>query len=217
MGNLYSILGLKSTATPVEIKKAYRVLAQKYHPDKPGGDEDKFNLIRDAYEVLSNPERRKHYDETGEVNESVNTIEHEATGMMVHVFQRMLDKHDFAGRDYVSLVEKDIAQSRAMLTNEVHKREKKIEKISALMPKITCKESENVLTGSLMTMIGELENQVAAGKHQIEVHSIALEKIRLYGFEGIELSNGSASVGFGGSQDRDFGILAGFNKYRDRE
>jgi curved DNA-binding protein len=62
-------LGVGREATADEIKKAYRKLAMKYHPDKAKGDkkqaEEKFKQISEAYAVLSNPEKKKEYDEFG--------------------------------------------------------------------------------------------------------------------------------------------------------
>ncbi|MGA9406574.1 MAG: J domain-containing protein [Bacteroidota bacterium] len=64
----YKELGVEKTATPEEIKKAYRALANKYHPDKAKGDktaEEKFKDINEANEVLSDPVKRKKYDQFG--------------------------------------------------------------------------------------------------------------------------------------------------------
>jgi curved DNA-binding protein len=65
----YKILEIDKKATQEEIKKAYRALAKKNHPDKNLGDkkaEERFKLVNEANEVLGDPEKRKQYDELGE-------------------------------------------------------------------------------------------------------------------------------------------------------
>jgi DnaJ family protein C protein 7 len=60
--NYYKILGVEKTATNREIKKAYRSKALLLHPDKPDGDEEKFKELVEAYNVLSDPEKREKWD-----------------------------------------------------------------------------------------------------------------------------------------------------------
>ncbi len=69
--SLYDTLGVAKTATPEELKKAYRGLVRQYHPDKNPGDEAaeaKFKEIQQAYDVLSDPAKRKQYDTVGSAN-----------------------------------------------------------------------------------------------------------------------------------------------------
>ena len=61
----YKILGIEKSASQDEIKKAFRALAHKTHPDKQGGDEAKFKEINEAYQVLSDEKKRTQYDQFG--------------------------------------------------------------------------------------------------------------------------------------------------------
>lgn len=62
---LYDLLGVLSSANETEIKKAYRKQALKYHPDKPTGDTEKFKEISEAFDILSNEDKRQVYDDYG--------------------------------------------------------------------------------------------------------------------------------------------------------
>ena len=61
MRDPYETLGVSRTATAEEIKSAYRKLAKKYHPDL-GGDPEKFKEINEAHDILSDPNKKAHFD-----------------------------------------------------------------------------------------------------------------------------------------------------------
>ncbi|MDQ2920240.1 MAG: molecular chaperone DnaJ [Acidobacteriota bacterium] len=70
----YEVLGIKRDAKPEEIKKAYRRLARKYHPDVNPGDkasEERFKLTTEAHDVLSDPKKRKVYDRFGQYSDNL--------------------------------------------------------------------------------------------------------------------------------------------------
>src|SRR5213596_1426974 len=72
--DFYKILGIKRDAKPEEIKKAYRRLARKYHPDVNPGDktaEERFKQMSEAFDVLSDPKKRKVYDRFGEYSDNL--------------------------------------------------------------------------------------------------------------------------------------------------
>ena len=61
----YEVLGVAKGASADELKKAYRKAAVKYHPDKEGGDEEKFKEVNEAYDVLKDAQKRQRYDQFG--------------------------------------------------------------------------------------------------------------------------------------------------------
>src|SRR5205807_6650921 len=72
--DFYKVLGVKRDAKAEEIKKAYRRLARKYHPDVNPGDkgaEDRFKQMSEAFGILSDPKKRKVYDRFGQYSDSL--------------------------------------------------------------------------------------------------------------------------------------------------
>lgn len=61
----YTILGVSKNASADDVKKAYRKLAHQYHPDKKGGDEAKFKELNEAYQTLSDPDKKARFDRFG--------------------------------------------------------------------------------------------------------------------------------------------------------
>lgn len=125
--NLYVILGLPidaSNASPAAIKRAYRTMAMRYHHDRNPGDEkarEHFKLVQMAYEVLSDPDRRKRYDETGEydlrADNAKNPIYMLLADVMAEVVNEALEKGgDLARLDVVMLMRNVLGQRREELS-----------------------------------------------------------------------------------------------------
>ena len=89
-GNLYERIGVAKDASDTDIKKAYRKLALTHHPDK-GGDAEKFKQISEAYAVLSDPEKRRVYDKTGELDlADFDMEEFMSSGVLEEFFKEMM-------------------------------------------------------------------------------------------------------------------------------
>ena len=67
----YTLLGVSPNAAPEEISKAYKRLANQYHPDKATGDAKKFKAVAEAFRVLNDPEQRKIYDRGGHAGDTI--------------------------------------------------------------------------------------------------------------------------------------------------
>lgn len=76
----YNLLGVEKNASPEEVKQAFRKKAHEYHPDKPGGNAEKFKEINEAYQVLGNAERKKQYDQFGTSFENMGGQQAYASG-----------------------------------------------------------------------------------------------------------------------------------------
>ena len=92
MKDPYNILGVSENASEGEIKKAYRKLAKEYHPDKSEGNEEKFKEIADAYETLSDPNKKAQYDQRKN-----NPFGGFGSGDFGDMFEDLLRNQNFSG------------------------------------------------------------------------------------------------------------------------
>ena len=98
----YEILGVKRDAKPEEIKKAYRRLARKYHPDVNPGDkaaEERFKLTSEAHDVLSDPKKRSVYDRFGQYSDNLADAAARGAGP-IKLGTRTPPGFDFTGFDW---------------------------------------------------------------------------------------------------------------------
>lgn len=126
----YETLGVEKDASVDDIKKAYRKLAMKYHPDKPTGNPEKFKEINQAHETLSDPERRAQYDQFG-----TDDVQQQHHGPDIsHIFQSMFGggAHGHPGRrgDHQHIIELSL--------EEVYSGTSKTIKITVIKPCFSC-------------------------------------------------------------------------------
>ena len=159
--NLYEVLGVTQSASSDEIKKAYRTLSKEYHPDA-GGDAERFNEINEAYTVLSDTNRRKRYDETGEtnvVNNQERILEYmirsiveiiTVTPMMSITQKNVIEDIIKAARS----TQKEIARNQESL-------KKKIEKFEVFLKNFKVKDGKvNMIAPAIENLMKDCETQI---------------------------------------------------------
>lgn len=146
----YQVLGVESTATDNEIKKAYKSLVQQYHPDKPDGDADKFNAVREAYETLTD-------DET-------------IRGRLVTIFSMILKTAP--GSDAVESAVKMCHKNIMHLKAEKTKLEIDKESLAKQLNRIVAKKGVNVY----QQVVGELIDKCNQGISDIDDELVTLDR-----------------------------------------
>lgn len=178
----YEALGVSKDAPPEEIKKAHRKKARKHHPDN-GGDPEQFLMVQYAYEVLSDEERRRRYD-NGEP-EPQNVIQ-EAFSYVANMFKALIDSAD------ESLICINIVDKMASLATA--DREKMKKSVKGWQDKIVFLEQvkgrikhkgnrPDIMTSVLDQQLRGLGNGISMAEKQIEMLTFALSVIREYSFE----------------------------------
>jgi len=184
--NLYDELELTPNCTDEEIKQKYRSMAQKHHPDK-GGDEERFKRIKLAYEVLSNPNRRKEYDETGKYYEDA-TIRSQAlerlSNMVSHFTHQINPEFD----DLILKMKNDIRQAQRNIEGDIQLCNEYIRKLKIILKKIRLKkEGENIIKTFTRMKLKQRENELLNFQNNITVMNLMLEILDDYHYGDFDL------------------------------
>ena len=176
---LYEELELSPTCTPDEIKQKYRTLAQMHHPDK-GGSEDKFKRIKLAYEILSDPVKRSHYDSTGEHYEEAgieNEVLNRLANMISHHTQQINPELD----DLILKMNLDIYEAQRNTTGAINECNNTIRKLNIISKKIKLKkEGENFLQAIVERKITQTQTELAGHKRTMIVFIKMLDILENY-------------------------------------
>ena len=130
--NHYDTLGVDKSASPDDIKKAFRKAAKDHHPDREQGNPEKMAMINKAYEVLSTPDKREQYDRTG-TDAAPQSIEFQARDMLLQMISKIIEGEAVVIlpnlRNMVSMNKRGIEQNRIQFTDRIAKLKKKRGKV----------------------------------------------------------------------------------------
>lgn len=168
----YEILGLKSTATPEEIKSAHRRLVKKLHPDANGGkSSDRFKEVQRAYEVLIHPERRQLYDETG-TTEKNQFDPHVAVSQLI--IQVVQDVNSIETANIVEIARTNIKVNIGQFKDQIETAKKSQGRFKTAIARLTSKNPivKEALEGhaaKFQQQIANLEVNISAGQQMLKV------------------------------------------------
>lgn len=186
---LYEILGVPTHATDKEVKTAYRSLAKTHHPDT-GGSPEQFQKIAHAYEVLSDPERRQRYNETG-YDGSQPDNSGAALHTMMSVFDRAISTAEAQGRLELSDL---IAMARRFLQDDMRAGQRgtaslrrQIATHEQVLSRLKFKgDGEDFLSRQLRDTIERVKADIASNDLKIQVLTEAGKLLDAYSYECVQ-------------------------------
>lgn len=175
--DLYEVLGVDEKATSDDLKRARRRKARQTHPDKPGGDHDEMAEINHAFDVLSNPQRRMLYDQTGEDAGPARNADAEMRQVLLQAFTMALDED----APMVLIRARQLLRSRRdEIKKATSEAKSKAETLKARREKIIVTEGENVFHMIIDQRLSMLAGAVAGNERIIAVFDAALEALKGY-------------------------------------
>jgi DnaJ-class molecular chaperone len=176
--DFYAVLGLGRDATADEIKRNFRRLAAKWHPDKPDGNEQKFREIEEAYRVLSDPQDRAYYDHHGagpekhERNENAQLYAMLAATLATVITQT----EDVTAIDLIAEMRKVIMRGQQELDRQIADVHKSMRKFDIARKRIKSRTEENVLVATLKSQIDGMQHELKKG-----------DELRALGVKGLQI------------------------------
>lgn len=181
MKDPYKVLGLTKAASPEEVKKSYRLLAMKYHPDRNPGDErakKRYLRVQEAYDILNgkNPNARK--------QASITFMEELIGSLELSI--------EWCGKNRKSVTTENILERMSNILEEV--RDELVEKIEQQIPekkkklgqvceRISTTEEDNILKGLIENQMRHLDKQLEMLKQRWERTNLAIEYLKKYKYQ----------------------------------
>ena len=189
---LYDELELQPDCSFEDIKQQYRTLAMKYHPDH-GGDIEKFKRIKFAYEVLSDTDRRKQYDENKTTSEPIN-LRTEAIQELANVFNNIIGNFD-PNNNLIALMNEEVARISIRIHADISICQKYIDKLETVKTKLKVKNNEdNIIESFISQQIEWKLKDMDIFNKRLEIVNIMADLLNNYEYGFLELINELTNV-----------------------
>lgn len=194
--NPYEILDVDKNASIEEIKTKYRQLASENHPDK-GGNNEKFALINLAYDILTDPIRRKGYDDQ-RILFTDSTTYNEAKEILIRLFNESINKLDIEKDNLVIMMQIQARIRKTQLEAEIDANLNAINKLKKVALKLKQKQkSENFILSFVEEGIQNCEHDLKVIRNGIKIYDYVLLVLNNYHYSDYDwmemLTNDAAS------------------------
>jgi curved DNA-binding protein CbpA len=185
MANHYETLGVHKNETQEGIKDHYRMLSKKYHPDRPDGNAEKFKKLASAYEVLSDPERRKIYDLTGS-DVTAAEFDRKAGGLLQQIFQLVVTQNGLAKMpsvDVITVMNEQMNLGMRELEKNIEVARTSRKGIGKVLKKLKHKNKMNPISVMLKHEIQKHTDTITKSKQEQKVGKLAIRMLKEYGYD----------------------------------
>lgn len=170
--NLYDILDVSKNATLDEIKTAYKKASMKHHPDRHGGDHDKFLRIQKAYATLENPDTRKYYDTCGGDPQPYKLSTQEAARQeLLNLILGMATNEGIPLHiNLMNLVIEEIRNRLINIHSHQHILKRKSRRLRKIYRGFGCKEVNSLIQTAIYNVRRQVVQEMFAAKDVTRIH-----------------------------------------------
>lgn len=183
--DLYEILGVKKGVTQKQLKKAYYTKSMVHHPDK-GGDPEMFKQLVIAYNILSDPEKKKRYDD-GEPADSIAratmTFDQEVITSLCGMFVQVVANGDVKRRDLVNVMKSMLENAIVDLGNNLKAHNSVVEKFETAIKRIKTKAETNPFVAACQAQISTCNVTISKIQHQIDIGNGGIKFLKAFSYE----------------------------------
>jgi curved DNA-binding protein CbpA len=187
----YLELEISIDASEEEIKAQYRALAMIHHPDK-GGDEEKFKRIKEAYEILSDPIRRKGYDMSGDAESNLQ-LRNSALDHIAQMVNQIVPDFDSEQGDLIGSMHIEVTKIRQSMFENINICNKYLENLNKVVVRINAKHNkQNILLELVQKQIDQRKREHEDFTKRIQICDLEIEILKDYEYglvERIAISN----------------------------